>query len=117
MLHSLLMESLSPADPAPGAMRAQTRHAELIVRTFPTGAEVLAVRAMTGAFQALAFSPDGHQLAAARGYTGDTPGSVLMVIDVQSGERVWEVVERGVHVLSLTFSSDGPETGHRLRII
>ncbi len=42
-----------------------------------------------------------------RGYTGDTSGSVLMMVDVQTGQRVWEVVERGVHVLSIAFSSDG----------
>ncbi len=40
--------------------------AELIVRTFPAGTEVLAVRGLIGAFQALGFSPDGHLLAAAR---------------------------------------------------
>lgn len=38
---------------------------------------------------------------------GETPGSVLSVVEVESGQRVWEVAESAVHVLSVTYSPDG----------
>ena len=47
---------------------------ELLVRSVQTGAEVFALRGLTGAVQALAFSPDGRQLAAAWGFTGKDQG-------------------------------------------
>ena len=43
---------------------------ELVVRSIQTGTEVFALRGLTGAVQALAFSPDGRRLAAAWGFTG-----------------------------------------------
>ncbi len=54
---------------------------ELVVRSVQTGNEVFAVRGLTGAVQALAFSPDGRQLAAAWGFTGKDQGAVLAVFD------------------------------------
>jgi WD40 repeat protein/serine/threonine protein kinase len=81
--------------------------AEVAVRSIKTGTEILAVRRLIGAFQAVAFSPDGRQLAVARGFTGNAPGAELSVFDVHSGRRVWQAAEKGVQILSLSFSPDG----------
>ncbi len=80
---------------------------EVALRAVQTGTQVWALRGLTGAVQALAFSPDGRRLAVARGFMGETPGSVLSVVEVESGQRVWEVAESAVHVLSVTYSPDG----------
>ena len=68
---------------------------ELLVRSVQTGAEVFALRGLTGAVQALAFSPDGRRLAAAWGFTGKDQGAELAVFDVPGGHKVWEKPERG----------------------
>jgi WD40 repeat protein/serine/threonine protein kinase len=81
--------------------------AEVAVRSIKTGAEVMAVRGLIGAFQAAAFSPDGRQLAVARGFTGKAPGAELSIFDIPSGRRVWQAAEKGVQILSLSYSPDG----------
>ena len=83
------------------------RTGELLVRSVQTGAEVFALRGLTGAVQAVAFSPDGRHVAAAWGFTGRDQGAVLAVFDVPGGRRVWEKSERGVQILSLAYSPDG----------
>ncbi len=84
---------------------------ELLVRSVPTGALVFALRGVTGAVQALAFSPDGSRLAVAWGFTGKNDGAVLAVFDVPGGHKVWEKPERGAQILSLAYSPDGRSIG------
>jgi WD40 repeat protein/tRNA A-37 threonylcarbamoyl transferase component Bud32 len=81
--------------------------AELTVRSIKTGDEVLSLRGLTGATQAVAFSPDGRRLAVARGFAGRESGAVLTVLDMETKRPVWQVAERGVHVLSVAYSADG----------
>jgi len=81
--------------------------AEITVRSIKTGAEVLAVRGLLGAVQAVSFSPDGRQLAFARGFAGKSPGAELAVFDMETRRPVWQVAERGVSILSLAYSPDG----------
>ena len=80
---------------------------ELIVRSVQTGAAVFALRGLKGAVQALAFSPDGHTLAAAWGFTGNPQGATLAVFDMPGGRKLWERPERGVQILSVAYSPDG----------
>ncbi len=80
---------------------------ELIVRNVQTGAEVFALRGLTGAVQAVAFSPDGRRLAAAWGFTAEDRRAVLAVFDIPSGRKAWEKSEPGTHILSLSYSPDG----------
>jgi eukaryotic-like serine/threonine-protein kinase len=81
--------------------------AELLVRSIKTGEPVFTVGNLTGAFQAVAFSPDGRCLAAARGFEGKETGAVITVFAVPSGQKVWESAERGLNILSLMYSPDG----------
>jgi WD40 repeat protein/serine/threonine protein kinase len=81
--------------------------AELTVRLTKTGAEVFSLRGLTGAIQAVAFSPDGRQLAVARGFTGKETGSVLTSFDIKTKHKTWQVAERGVLILGLSYSPDG----------
>ena len=62
---------------------------------------------LTGAVQAVAFSPDGRTLAAAWGYAGKETGAVIAVFEIPSGNKVWESAERGLNILSLAYSPDG----------
>ncbi len=80
---------------------------ELIVRNVQTGEEVFALRGLTGAVQAVAFSPDGRRLAAAWGFTAEDRRAVLAVFDIPSGRKAWEKSEPGTHILSLSYSPDG----------
>jgi eukaryotic-like serine/threonine-protein kinase len=80
---------------------------ELVVRSVHTGAEVFALRGLTGAVQTVAFSPDGHRLAAASGFMGKNPGAVLTVFDTTGWRKVWEKPEQAVQVLSLAYAPDG----------
>jgi WD40 repeat protein/serine/threonine protein kinase len=81
--------------------------AELAVCSAKTGAELLSLRGLTGAIQAVAFSPDGRQLAFARGFAGKETGAVLAVLDIETKRQLWQVAERGVLVLGLAYSPDG----------
>ena len=57
----------------------------------PHRRRVFALRGLTGAVQAVAFSPDGHRLAAAWGFDRQgTSEAVLAVFDIPSGRKVWE---------------------------
>jgi WD40 repeat protein/serine/threonine protein kinase len=80
---------------------------EMIVREVQSGGQVFALAGLIGAVQALAFSPDGHQLAVASGFTGNDHGARLAVFEMPSGRKAWERSERGVQVLSLAYSPDG----------
>ena len=84
---------------------------ELLVRSVKTGDVVFALRGVTGAVQALAFSPDGRRLAAAWGFTGKDQGAVLAVFDIPDGHKVWEKAEQGAQILSLAYSPDGRAIG------
>ena len=95
----------------PWSFVGQERTGELLVRSVHTGAEVFALRGVTGAVQALAFSPDGRRLAAAWGFTGKNQGAVLAVFDMPGGRKVWEKPERGPQILSLAYSPDGRSIG------
>jgi WD40 repeat protein/serine/threonine protein kinase len=81
--------------------------AELTIRSIKTGSEILALRGLKGAIQAVAFSPDGRQIAVARGFAGNETGAVLAAYDVQTKRQTWQVTERGVLVLSVAYSPDG----------
>ena len=95
----------------PWSYVGEGRTGELLVRSVQTGAEVFALRGVTGAVQALAFSPDGHRLAAAWGFTGKDQGAVLAVFDMPGGRKVWEKPERGAQIISLAYSPDGRSIG------
>ncbi len=81
--------------------------AAVTVRSIKTGAEVFGLRGLTGAVQAVSFSPDGGQLAVARGFAGKEPGAVLALYDIKTRRQAWQVAERGVSILSLAYSPDG----------
>ena len=83
--------------------------AELLVRSIKTGEPVFTLGNLTGAFQALAFSPDGRTLAAARGFEGKETGTgaVVTVFEIPSGKKVWERTERGLNILSVAYAPDG----------
>ena len=68
---------------------------ELVVRSVQTGKEVFAVRGLIGAVQALAFSPDGRQLAAAWGCTGKDQGAKLAAFELPGGRKALGKPERG----------------------
>ena len=80
---------------------------ELVVRDVHSGGEAFALRGLPGAFQAVAYSPDGRTLAAARGFQGKEPGAVLVALDAGSGRELWRADERGAQVLGLAYSPDG----------
>ena len=96
-----------PAAPGPGVTWATGRPASCSCARSRPVAEVFALRGLTGAVQALAFSPDGRRLAAAWGFTGKDQGAVLAVFDIPGGRKVWEKPERGAQILSLAYSPDG----------
>jgi hypothetical protein len=81
--------------------------AELVMRALKTGAEIFALAGLTGAVQALAFSPDGRWLVVARGFSGKEPGAVLAAFDWESGKKARAASERGFRILSLAYSPDG----------
>jgi len=81
--------------------------AQLTVRSIKTGAEVFGLRGLAGAVQAVSFSPDGRQLAVARGFAGKETGAVLAVYDLTTKRQAWQVTERDVAILSLAYSPDG----------
>ena len=70
-----------PAAPGPWGDVGDGPTGELVVRAIQTGREVFALRGLTGAVQAVAFSPDGRTLAAAWGFAGKTEGATLAVFD------------------------------------
>ena len=80
---------------------------ELVVRDLASGKNVLEVRGLVGAVQAVAYSSNGRLLAAAHGFSGREEGAVLIVFDTENGRELWRATERGVHILSLAFSPDG----------
>ena len=89
----------------PWGFPGEKQTGELIVRNVQTGAEVLALRGLTGAVQAVAFSPDGRRLAASWGFKDRE--ARLAVFDISSGRKAWEQSEPGTHILSLSYSPDG----------
>src|SRR5205823_2318485 len=54
---------------------------EMVVREIRTGTEVVGLRDLTGAVQAVAFSPDGRTIAVAQGFAGKEEGAILTVFD------------------------------------
>jgi WD40 repeat protein/serine/threonine protein kinase len=80
---------------------------ELVVRLVQSGDVVFTLTGLKGAVQAVAFSPDGHQLAVSWGFTGGAQGAVLAVFDIPSGRKAWERSEQGIQVLSLAYSPNG----------
>ena len=99
--------SLLAAGSGPWGSPGAHQTGELIVRNVQTGAEVFALRGLTGAVQAVAFSPDGRKLAAAWGFSVPDREAVLAVFDIPSGRKAWEKSEPGTHILSLCYSPDG----------
>jgi WD40 repeat protein/serine/threonine protein kinase len=85
----------------------EARTGELVVREIHSGSERFAVRGLKGAIQAVAYSPDGHTIAAAQGFAGKEQGSVLTLLDADTAKPLWETTERGVQILSLAFAPDG----------
>ena len=85
----------------------EDRTGELVVRDIRTGAEVFATRGLVGAVQAVAYSPDGRTIAAAHGFAGKGEGSVLMLLDADTGKPIWQEAETGTQILSLDFAPDG----------
>ena len=55
----------------------------------------------------MAYAPDGRSIAAAHGFEGQEQGSVLMLLDAESGKPIWQASERNIHVLGLAFAPDG----------
>ena len=98
---------LLAAGTGPWGQVGESPTAELLVRSIKTGEPVFTVGNLTGAFQAVAFSPDGRRLAAARGFEGKETGAVVTVFEVPSGQKVWESAERGLNILSVAYSPDG----------
>ncbi len=80
---------------------------ELIVRSTGTGQEVFTQRRLTGAVQAVAFSPTGRELAAAWGFTSNPQGANLAVFEIPSGRKLWQKSERGFQILSMVYAPDG----------
>ncbi len=99
--------ALVAAGTGPWFQVGDSQTAEVTVRSIKTGAEVFRVRGLTGAVQAVSFSPDGRQLAVARGFAGKETGAVLAVYDVETRRQAWHAAERGVSILSLAYSPDG----------
>jgi WD40 repeat protein/serine/threonine protein kinase len=80
---------------------------ELVVRSVQPDAEVFAIRGLTGAVQAVAFSPDGRQLAVARGFTGKAQGAEVAVFEMPAGRKLWQKPEQGLQIISLAYAPDG----------
>ena len=80
---------------------------ELIVRSIETGKEVFTQCGLTGAVQAVAFSPAGREVAAAWGFTSNPQGANLAVFEIPSGRKLWQRSERGLQILSLAYAPDG----------
>jgi WD40 repeat protein/serine/threonine protein kinase len=99
--------TLVAAGSGPWGYVGDNQTAEVTVRSIKSGAEVIAVRGLIGAFQAVSFSPDGRQLAVARGFAGKATGAELTVFDIETKRQAWQVAERGVSILSLAYSPDG----------
>jgi WD40 repeat protein/serine/threonine protein kinase len=81
--------------------------AGLVVREVGSGREVLARRGEPGAVQAVAFSPDGKKLAAARGTNGAQTAATLTLLDAATGQPLWTIQEPGTNLLGLAFAPDG----------